>query len=78
MKYFPKYRIYSILGWGLPIVLSYYVSSLPDIHWVFRILLFIVLYPVFFVGIIVIYLIVGKIWNNWKRKSEQSASEGSG
>ena len=71
MKYFPRYRIYSIIGWVLPVILSFYVSTLPDIHWVFRVLLFIVLCPVFFIGIIVVYLFVGKMWNNWKRKGKE-------
>ena len=75
MKYFPKYRIYSIIGWGLPIVLSYFVSGIPDIHWILRVVLFIFLCPVFFFSLIILYMIVGKLWNKWKRKKGENDSK---
>ena len=73
MKYFPRYRVYSIIGWVLPIILSYYVSTIPDIHWIFKLFLFLFLCPVFFIGIIAIYLIVGKLWNRRKRNSKEDS-----
>lgn len=68
MKSFPRYRIYAILGWLTPILISFYLARLPKIHWVWKILSFLILFPTTLAITIAIYVKVGKLWNRRQRK----------
>jgi len=68
MKYFPRYRIYTILGWLAPALLSYYLLRRLDLHWALKVFLFLLLYPILLLLIFVICIKVGKVWNAYQRR----------
>lgn len=74
MKYFPKYRIYSILGYLVPFVGAYYLLGVPDIHIIWKILLFFMLYPILFIVEGLVWAEIGKVWNLRQRSLENRSS----
>ncbi|MEM2289845.1 MAG: hypothetical protein QXQ45_02385 [Candidatus Hadarchaeales archaeon] len=70
MKYFPRYRIYSILIWLTPALLCYYLLKLTSLHWLLKVFLFLVLYPIFFLGLVFLFFKIGKLWNARQRKKQ--------
>lgn len=75
MKSFPRYRIYAILGWLIPILVSFYLARLPKIHWAWKILLFLFLFPIVFFLTVAIYVKVGKLWNRRQRKIQKDSEK---
>lgn len=77
MRSFPRYRIYAILGWLVPLLLSIYFAALPDIHWIWRFLLFLGLFPLFFLLTIGVYVLFGRAWNDFQRRIQKEKTESS-
>lgn len=74
MKYFPKYRIYSIVGYLFPAIASFYIATYLDIHWILEIIMFIILYPTIFILEILVWVRLGKIWNSRQKSLEKEKS----
>lgn len=75
MESFPRYRIYAILGWLIPILVSLYLARLPKIYWAWKILLFLFLFPIIFFLTVAIYVKVGKLWNRRQRKIQKDSEK---
>ncbi|GEM_PF-6387304 len=72
MKYFPRYRIYCLLGWLTPALLCYYLLRLLDFHWALKVFLFLLLYPILLLFIFAMCIKVGKAWNAYQRRRRES------
>lgn len=63
MKYFPRYRIYTLVGWTLPLFISILLVMPLDVAWYWKVLLCVFLYPLVFILEIIIYKELTDVWN---------------
>lgn len=75
MKSFPKYRIPVIIGWVLPLVLSFLILREVSLHLVLEIVIFPILAVGLFFAEILIAMKIASLWNDWQRKKNQEDSQ---